>query len=75
MWEETGGCSRAWVRATLTRWAKRENEAPGSPARSLRPGAAVVLSTRSRHYSRIAAERDRAADGVSDIYEFGEPRR
>jgi len=30
---------------------------------------------RSRHCRRIAAERDRAADGVSDIYEFGEPRR
>ena len=30
---------------------------------------------RSRHCSRIAAERDPAADGVRDIYEFGEPRR
>ena len=58
----------------LTRWARREKT-----ARLVSPiaqaGAAVVLSTRSRHCSRIASERDRAADGVRDIYEFGEPRR
>ena len=76
MREETGGCSRACVRATLTRWAKRKTARLASPI--AQAGAAVVLSTRSvttAHHSRIAAERDRAADGVRDIYEFGEPRR
>jgi hypothetical protein len=73
MWEETGRCSRAWVRAVLTRLAKREKTARlASPI--ARAGAAVVLSTRSRHCSRIAAERDPAGDGVRDIYEFGERR-
>jgi hypothetical protein len=65
---QTADGSETYTAGEAFYWAKREKT-----ARLASPIAGRAL--RSRHCSRIAAERDPAADGARDIYEFGEPRR